>query len=343
MGKPNQKLPMKTFTVFVAVAIVAVLVVGAFAQDEEDEGTRARRSLKIDLKNDEMKIESKARSEENDKSEYKWEIKTKGNDHFDVRARYKAQTSSTKDDLKMRLRVYDIIEFNDDNVYDADTDETLRSDWDWDWEDWVASSANPDEEVDANGMYAASVETTHGNNEEFVRISVVITDQTVDIDTEDGTVTVTPVAMKWDIDIEDYQWSAGADENRKMAIECRIDTRTKTRTTNAEGDREVSFDGDLGMNWLSSVAINGNNQTLRDILANDPEDDVADDDAGKEDDEQTMRLFFVIDFSEDNGNMPSAINWDPVLFMGDSAATSGAAALSALLVAAAAMLSVILA
>merc|ERR1711916_274141 len=303
MGKPNQKLPMKTFTVFVAVAIVAVLVVGAFAQDEEDEGTRARRSLKIDLKNDEMKIESKARSEENDKSEYKWEIKTKGNDHFDVRARYKAQTSSTKDDLKMRLRVYDIIEFNDvndDNVYDADT-------------------------------------------EEFVRISVVFTDQTVDIDTEDGTVTVTPVAMKWDIDIEDYQWSAGADENRKMAIECRIDTRTKTRTTNAEGDREVSFDGDLGMNWLSSVAINGNNQTLRDILANDPEDDVADDDAGKEDDEQTMRLFFVIDFSEDNGNMPSAINWDPVLFMGDSAATSGAAALSALLVAAAAMLSVILA
>ena len=131
--------------------------------------------------------------------------------------------------------------------------------------------------------------------------------------------------------------------DRKMAIECRIDTRTKTRTTNAEGDREVSFDGDLGMNWLSSVAINGNNQTLRDILANDPEDDVADDDAGKEDDEQTMRLFFVIDFSEDNGNMPSAINWDPVLFMGDSAATSGAAALSALLVAAAAMLSVILA
>merc|ERR1712065_7963 len=172
--------------------------------------------------------------------------------------------------------------------------------------------------------YAASVETTHGNNEEFVRISVVFTDQTVDIDTEDGTVTVTRVAMKWDIDIEDYQWSAGADENRKMAIECRIDTRTKTRTTNAEGDREVSFDGDLGMNWLSSVAINGNNQTLRDILANDPEDDVAN------------------DFSEDNGNMPSAINWDPVLFMGDSAATSGAAALSALLVAAAAMLSVIL-
>ena len=51
--------PWSLQTVFVAVAIVAVLVVGAFAQDEEDEGTRARRSLKIDLKNDEMKIESK--------------------------------------------------------------------------------------------------------------------------------------------------------------------------------------------------------------------------------------------------------------------------------------------
>ncbi len=201
--------------------------------------------------------------------------------------RSKDLTGAVKKDVReeIRLRLREIVEFEDSGTPGFDKDDVIRSTYpaqgsNWDWGDFVAGSENTEETKDW------TLTTTDG----VVGIKSYYSGVTKD--------DFTPEALKMDFLINNYPYTPGA--KTKLAFRVEIKTKDKMKeSTELEGGQvqtEVSSSVKQGyVAWVPEVTADG---TTVSILASKGEADA-----------KGPEVYYTID----DDSQPASIVWDPTI------------------------------